>query len=1287
MALPRALLAVLIIALSLGYLRTTWPEESPESRRHRTNFLYGTGAALLVILTAGWILTQSLGNLAQEQIKKDTLSRGNLIMQRLTFELAEAEAAARALSGSPWLGPVLWANSPQTLAQANSVLDRYQTRFGASPAYLMDRTGNTIAASNRDTPGSFVGHNFGIRPYFQQAMQGLPGRYFALGLLSKEPGFFAAFPVHDPAGKIAGVAVIKNTLMLFQQELQESAPAFLIDPDGIIFLSSHPGLTSQSLWPVRPLNEIEKFQFGTDRAKPVFSRVITNGADVKMAGKTYLFFRQYLNTVAAPGWSLVLLAPDKLVVFYRLLGIAACFISVVFTLLATGSNQSIREGAHRIVASEARFRAMFAAAPEAVFVFDANTRKILDANPFMAQWLGYSPAELLNLQIDQLLAAESLDEAGRWQCSVGLKPTSSQRYRQKDGSLVDVECAAANLLYGNQVRELVFVRDITERKRAEADLQASLRFLEIVHRHTEIEPLLKAFISEIKAYTGCEAVGIRVLDAAGGIPYLAYEGFSQRFYELESPLSLESDRCMCINVIKGQVDPALPFYTQGGSFYLNGTSRFLATVSAADKGETRNVCNLEGYESVALIPFRRGERILGLIHVADRRENLAPLHMVEMLEQAGMQLGSAFIRIQAEAALRESESHYRSLFDNMLNGFAYCKMIFEPDRPKDFTYLKVNGAFESLTGLTNVTGKRISEILPGIQESDPELLEIYGRVALTGTPERFEIYVEALGMWFAIAVYSPRREYFVAIFDVITERKRAEEALRDSEEKYRRLMETANDAIITADLKTGLIVDANRKAAELLGRSPENLLGLHYSQLFAPGDGERYRDLLRRRALKGGLIEADIHVVDTAGRRIPMEISSSRMKVGGKHLVTGIFRDVSERKRAEEEKARLETQLVQAQKMEAIGTLAGGIAHDFNNILTAIMGNISLAMLDQPEKSPSRERLTAAEKACLQAQNLSRQLLTFAKGGAPIKELISFERLITESASFAASGSQVRCEFSFPDGLWAAEADPGQISQVFQNLVINAIQAMPAGGTIKVRGENLEVGRQSDLPLRAGKYVKIAVQDQGIGIPPDYLPKIFDPYFTTKQAGSGLGLATVYSIVKNHGGHIAVESRLGVGTTFQVYLPAVTRQIKQPPEENRQVLSGQGKILVMDDEAIVRDLLARMLDHLGYQATLAQDGAEALELFNAAREAGEHFAALILDLTVPGGMGGKAAIDHFLRLDPQVKAIVSSGYSDDPIMAEFSKNGFSGVITKPYRITELSRVLSQVLASPAAASS
>jgi CheY-like chemotaxis protein len=259
------------------------------------------------------------------------------------------------------------------------------------------------------------------------------------------------------------------------------------------------------------------------------------------------------------------------------------------------------------------------------------------------------------------------------------------------------------------------------------------------------------------------------------------------------------------------------------------------------------------------------------------------------------------------------------------------------------------------------------------------------------------------------------------------------------------------------------------------------------------------------------------------------------------------------------------------------------------------------------------------------------------------------------------------------------EADPNQISQVFQNLVINAIQAMPSGGIITVRGENLEAGEGSDLPLEAGRYVKITIQDQGIGIPADSLPKIFDPYFTTKQAGSGLGLATVYSIVNKHRGHIAVKSKLGEGTTFNIYLPAREGVTIPRTKADRQVLSGRGKILVMDDEELLRDLLKVMLGRLGYEVTLAKDGEAAVELFAAAQDAEENFAAVILDLTVSGGMGGKAAIQQLLKLDPQVKAIVSSGYSDDPVMAEFEKYGFSDVITKPYRIVELSRVLDRVL--------
>jgi len=381
----------------------------------------------------------------------------------------------------------------------------------------------------------------------------------------------------------------------------------------------------------------------------------------------------------------------------------------------------------------------------------------------------------------------------------------------------------------------------------------------------------------------------------------------------------------------------------------------------------------------------------------------------------------------------------------------------------------------------------------------------------------------------------------------------------------------------------------------------------------------------------------------------------------------------------EDEKAKLEAQLVQAQKMEAIGTLAREIAHDFNNILTAIIGNISLAMLDSQMGEQSRENLDQAEKACLHAQNLSRQLLTFSSGGAPIKEVVSVKRLITESASFACRGSQVQYEFSLPDDLRAVEADPGQISQVFQNLVINAIQAMPTGGMIKIRGENLEVEAGSKLPISAGRYVKISIKDEGIGISAEHLPRIFDPYFTTKQKGSGLGLAISYSITKNHHGHISVKSELGTGTTFNVYLPASDRKIIQHPKEEMELLSGKGKILVMDDEAMVREVLGKILLSLGYEVKFAEDGDKAIEFSSQAEKSGDPFAAVILDLTVAGGMGGKEAMARLLEIDPQVKAIVSSGYSDDPIMADFQKYGFAAVIAKPYKVADLGRVIKKAL--------
>jgi two-component system cell cycle sensor histidine kinase/response regulator CckA len=407
-----------------------------------------------------------------------------------------------------------------------------------------------------------------------------------------------------------------------------------------------------------------------------------------------------------------------------------------------------------------------------------------------------------------------------------------------------------------------------------------------------------------------------------------------------------------------------------------------------------------------------------------------------------------------------------------------------------------------------------------------------------------------------------------------------------------------------------------------------------------------------------------------------LQVLRTEVQWDGERQFQVIYQDITDRKHMEEERQHLA-------KLESVGTLAGGIAHDFNNILTAILGNISLARMTEKPESELQDMLADAEKASLRAKDLTQQLLTFAKGGAPVKKLASLTELIKDTASFALRGSNVTCRFCLPDDLWQAEIDEGQISQVLNNLVINARQSMPAGGTIEVRAENMEItGKQrlgSRLPLEPGDYIRIMVKDQGTGILEEHLPRIFDPYFTTKQTGSGLGLATSYSIVRSHCGHISIESKVGIGSTFYVYLPA-SRGTKAAPKTTEKVLPvAGGRILLMDDEASLREVAGRMLNHIGYEdVAVASDGEEAIKLYREALKSGKPFDVVILDLTIPGGMGGKETIQKLREINPQIKAVVSSGYSDSSLMSEYQNYGFKGILAKPYTMEQMSQTLQKL---------
>lgn len=395
---------------------------------------------------------------------------------------------------------------------------------------------------------------------------------------------------------------------------------------------------------------------------------------------------------------------------------------------------------------------------------------------------------------------------------------------------------------------------------------------------------------------------------------------------------------------------------------------------------------------------------------------------------------------------------------------------------------------------------------------------------------------------------------------------------------------------------------------------------------------------------------------------------------------------IQELEKACDDRRIAEEELLKARKLESIAALSGGIAHDYNNLLTAIIGNISLAQTYLDPNDKPYTLLGEAYAASMLARDLTQKLITFSKGGAPIRKAASLHPLIHRATDFSLSGSNVKCDFCVPNDLWSVEVDENQIGQAIYNLVMNAREAMPDGGALRVTAENVDTPKRT-LGLKNGRYVKISFKDEGEGISKENLDRIFDPYFSTKEKGAekgmGLGLSISHSIIQGHDGEVEVASQEGVGTTFSIYLPASEADTPEAKSGETIVkalcVSKKGRVLVMDDEKMIRDLAGELLSRLGYEVGFARDGLEAIRLYKEARDAGSPFNAVVLDLTVRGGMGGKEAIEKLLKIDPDARGIVSSGYSDDPVMTDFGHYGFCGVVSKPYTVLELSEALNQVM--------
>ncbi|MEA2110119.1 MAG: PAS domain S-box protein, partial [Pseudomonadota bacterium] len=640
-------------------------------------------------------------------------------------------------------------------------------------------------------------------------------------------------------------------------------------------------------------------------------------------------------------------------------------------------------------------------------------------------------------------------------------------------------------------------------------------------------------------------------------------------------------------------------------------------------------------------------------------------------------------RKQAEEALKKEKVFSEKIVEN-------AKAIIV-GLDKDHIIRIFNRGAEQITGYTKeeVIGKDWFKIF-----FPKEMLDEMNKVWKDSWGVKSHSYInpilsktgeEKIVSWQMTGIYDGddvSKHLLLSIGEDITDRKQAEEQLQNEREKLFVTLRSIGDGVITTDTD-GRVTFMNGIAEELTGWSQGEAAGRPLSEVFhiinektgVPGENPVTK-VLKIGKIIGLANHTALIARDGTQRSIADSAAPIHSSAQGKILgVVLVFRDVTDKKKREEE-------LLKIKKLESVGVLAGGIAHDFNNILTAILGNISLADMYIEKENKAHLRLKEAEKASLRAKDLTQQLLTFSKGGDPVRETTSITQVITDSADFVLHGSNVLCRYAIPEDLWLVDIDTGQMSQVIQNLVINARHAMPEGGEINISGENIaDITKETGLSLPEEKYIKITIADTGGGIPEKYLDKIFDPYFSTKQQGSGLGLAVTHSIINKHDGHIFVRSKSGEGTTFIIYLPAAAEQISRDAGAEAQApeKTARGTILVMDDEEMIQNLAKAMLSRFGHEVLQAKDGREAIVIFQEHQGSDNPVDVIIMDLTIPGGMGGKEAIKEILKIDPEAKAIVSSGYANDPVMANYRQYGFKASIGKPFKMAQLKETIDAVL--------
>lgn len=883
-----------------------------------------------------------------------------------------------------------------------------------------------------------------------------------------------------------------------------------------------------------------------------------------------------------------------------------------------------------LLESEAKFRTLFEYSVDGIFLM---TDIFLDCNEQACKmWacerediVGHSPVEFSpEFQPDGRSSTESAKEKIDDALS-GIPQRFYWKHLRKDGTLIDTEVALKAIIVNDLKILQATVRDITEKMKGEKALRGSEERFRKIFENSPIGIVMSD--RDFRFTRANEAF-------CGMLGYSDNELISLTFRDITHPEHLHQDEENIKRLSRGEI----PVY-RTEKRYLRKDSKTVwgaVTISVLRDNDGQTICYLGTIEDIT-----------------ERKEAEVRLELSHSLLAATLEsTADGILVVNLKGEIESFNRKFLQLWSMPEDIIA----LRDDNKALEYVLSQLKYPQQFLNGVKSLYATPEAESFDILEFKDGRYFE------------RFSL-PQKIGNDIVGRVWS---------FRDVTDKRRAQEAFSEEKERLAVTLRSIGDGVITTDTD-GFVTLLNSVAERLTGWTRDEAVGKKLEQVFkiiSNMTREIVSNPVERALQFGGPIELDDNTVlltrDGSERMIADSAAPIKDERGHAIGVVLVFRDITEKLKIEEELAKTE-------KLESLGILAGGIAHDFNNILTAIMGNISLAKMNLPEDAEVSAILTSAEDASARAQDLTHQLLTFARGGVPIMKTASIIPVIKEAASLALRGSNARCNFSIDDNLFPVEFDETQLSRVIGNLVINGYQAMPEGGVINISAANIDASLLDHPVLKEGNWVKITVKDQGTGILPQYIDKIFDPFFTTKEKGSGLGLAISYSIIKRHGGHIEVESNDGTGSSLHVYLPASRQKIEESRNEDERLTPGVGKILIMDDDEGVRSVVCIALSKLGYQVTTARDGREAVESYKNAKESGQPFEAVIMDLDIPCGLGGKESIAILRQYDPNVKAIVSSGYNDDPIMAEYRKFGFCGAVCKPFNVQQLGSALHESL--------